>query len=68
MEITFQMKTHLLTAKQSKIFVCTILCDLERLEKNVFSARENAFLVHHQNLLTDSTVKFPVGFSLLSGI
>jgi hypothetical protein len=31
MEIKFQMKTHLVTTKQSKIFVCTMLCELQRL-------------------------------------
>jgi hypothetical protein len=53
MEIIFQMKTHLLTSKQSKIFVCTLLCEWERFAKYEFTAPENAFLVFQQNLLTD---------------
>jgi hypothetical protein len=47
------MKTHLLKSKQSKYFVCKILCELERLAKKGFEARQNTFLVHHQSLLTD---------------
>jgi hypothetical protein len=51
------MKTHLLTFKNSKIFQCSILCELERLGKKTFSTRQNAFLVHQQNLLTDKNGK-----------
>jgi hypothetical protein len=36
---------------------------LERLAKKAFSARQNAFLVQHQNQLKDETGKFPEGFS-----
>jgi hypothetical protein len=52
---------HLLTSKESKNLVCIILCELERLANNAYSAQQNAFLVHHQNLLTG---KFPVYFTL----
>jgi hypothetical protein len=48
-----------------KRFVCTILSELERLANNAFSARQNAFLVHRQNLLKQITGKFPVVFYLL---
>jgi hypothetical protein len=40
---------------------------LERLAKNAFSAQQNAFLVHHQNLLKQITGKFLFGFIYSSG-
>jgi hypothetical protein len=45
-------------------FVCTILSELEDLAKNPFSARQNAFLVHHQNVLKQITGTFPISFYL----
>jgi hypothetical protein len=35
------------------------------LAKIAFSARQNAFLVHHQNLLKQITGTFPIGLYLL---
>jgi hypothetical protein len=46
-----------------KLFVCMILCELDRLAKNPFSARQNAFFVNHQNLLKQITGIFPVVLS-----
>jgi hypothetical protein len=43
-----------------KRFVYTVLSELERLAKNAFSACQNAFIVHHQNLLKQITGIFPV--------
>jgi hypothetical protein len=39
--------------KSKKRTVCTILCELEWLAKNAFSARQNAFLILLQNLFID---------------
>jgi hypothetical protein len=51
--IIFQIKTYLLTSKQSKNFVYSVLCELERLEENAFSTRRKGFLVHQQIMLID---------------
>jgi hypothetical protein len=53
MYIILQMKTHLLTSKESKKYHMYHNNELERLTKNKFSARQNELLVHHKNLTTD---------------
>jgi hypothetical protein len=50
-----------------KRFVYIILSELNGLAKNAFSARQNAFFVHHQNLLKQITGTFPVDFIYSSG-
>jgi hypothetical protein len=49
-----------------KRFVYIILSQLERLAKNEFLARQNAFLVHYQNLLKQITGIFSVDFTYSS--
>jgi hypothetical protein len=51
--------------KTQNRFVCSILFQLERLAQNPFSACQNGFLEHHQNLLQQITRIFPIGFYLL---
>jgi hypothetical protein len=41
-----------LRLNSKKSLVSTILCEMGRMAKNAFSARQNAFLVQQQNLLT----------------
>jgi Txe/YoeB family toxin of Txe-Axe toxin-antitoxin module len=53
------------TPNTQKRFVNNILNQLEQIEKNAFSARQKAFLEHHQSLLKQITGTFPIGFYLL---